>query len=295
MRHLVLLALFLTILVICGIGGTGLGIFGHAFAASHTANGTVQPPTGVTLQTAGLQVVPQKTASPVLLPDTSIAGGLRVQTLALPTLGTRLEAKPYLYPLVQQGDAYIWQDNPAEREKQGCWALDNRPAGDDGAEYGSKNIVIWCHRGASVNFGYVDFAKLNIGDPVRLWGRDPSGTVYFVEAAVRWMGLLPREVQEDFVAETDGWAVTLITCAKEKGLPANPTKRIFVRATLNPQTNFAAIHVVGSSETLSAIAKRYDVSSEFLKTANGLKDANKVRVGQLLTIPLTQKAIVEDY
>jgi LysM repeat protein len=44
-------------------------------------------------------------------------------------------------------------------------------------------------------------------------------------------------------------------------------------------------HVVQSGQTLSAIAKAYKVTPGAIIKANGLKDANSIRVGQKLFIP----------
>lgn len=44
-------------------------------------------------------------------------------------------------------------------------------------------------------------------------------------------------------------------------------------------------HVVASGETLSSIAVRYGVGMKALIEANGIKDPNRIRVGQVLTIP----------
>jgi N-acetylmuramoyl-L-alanine amidase len=45
-----------------------------------------------------------------------------------------------------------------------------------------------------------------------------------------------------------------------------------------------ARHIITSGETLSTIAMRYDVSIEYLKTSNSLKN-DRVRIGQVLQIP----------
>ena len=53
-----------------------------------------------------------------------------------------------------------------------------------------------------------------------------------------------------------------------------------VEATSGTQT-----HVVKSGENLSVIALRYGVSTRSIVEANGLRSANRIRVGQRLTIP----------
>jgi LysM repeat protein len=52
-------------------------------------------------------------------------------------------------------------------------------------------------------------------------------------------------------------------------------------------------HVVERGETLSVIAAAYKVKSSAIIAANGLKDANSIRVGQKLFIPDTESATVQ--
>jgi LysM repeat protein len=52
-------------------------------------------------------------------------------------------------------------------------------------------------------------------------------------------------------------------------------------------------HVVERGETLSVIAVAYKVKSSAIIEANGLKDANSIRVGQKLFIPDTESATVQ--
>lgn len=47
----------------------------------------------------------------------------------------------------------------------------------------------------------------------------------------------------------------------------------------------AATHVVRKGDNLSSIAKTYRVTVDAIKRANGIKDANKIRIGQKLDIP----------
>ena len=55
---------------------------------------------------------------------------------------------------------------------------------------------------------------------------------------------------------------------------------------LTSQPAFAAEqHVVRRGETLSSIARRYDVRVRDLAAANGIRDPNRVRAGMELTIP----------
>ena len=49
-------------------------------------------------------------------------------------------------------------------------------------------------------------------------------------------------------------------------------------------------HVVQTGETLSTIAAAYKVKPGLIVEVNGLKNANSIRVGQKLLIPITQEA-----
>ena len=44
-------------------------------------------------------------------------------------------------------------------------------------------------------------------------------------------------------------------------------------------------HRVSSGQTLSSIARRYDVSIDALRSANGLGSSNLIKVGQTLQVP----------
>ncbi len=70
--------------------------------------------------------------------------------------------------------------------------------------------------------------------------------------------------------------VTLTSCA-----PRLPRWTPWTRTT----TSYGVIHTVRSGETLSGIARRYDVSTEALARHNGLRNPNRIMVGQRLIIP----------
>ena len=55
----------------------------------------------------------------------------------------------------------------------------------------------------------------------------------------------------------------------------------------------AVVHKVKKGETLSQIAGNYGVTVESIKQANGIKDANKIRLGQRLEIPGGKQAFFE--
>ncbi len=55
----------------------------------------------------------------------------------------------------------------------------------------------------------------------------------------------------------------------------------------------AAVHVVRKGESLSTIARAYDVSVSSIKKANSIKDADKIRIGQKLQIPGAATTFIE--
>jgi murein DD-endopeptidase MepM/ murein hydrolase activator NlpD len=58
--------------------------------------------------------------------------------------------------------------------------------------------------------------------------------------------------------------------------------------------SYGSVHVVRKGETLSSIARRYGVSSYAIARYNGLRDPNRIEVGQRLRIP-RQDAIARLY
>lgn len=61
-----------------------------------------------------------------------------------------------------------------------------------------------------------------------------------------------------------------------------PAESVF---TLPSESNSATYHTVEAGETLSNIAKRYGVSTDKLRSANGLDASAKLKSQQLLFIP----------
>ncbi|MEK7611700.1 MAG: LysM peptidoglycan-binding domain-containing protein [Patescibacteria group bacterium] len=225
-------------------------------------------------------------------PSTEGISGLRVTRLEIPSQGLQ-EIQPY-YVTFGWNDfqaAYVWRDDPSERDSRGCWGVYR----GEYEEVNGDNITLWCHRQARVGNNIVDLALLKLGDPVHVWIQDRNGEYYAVEFTVRWMGLLPREVESDFQNPTDGWVLTLITCSIEPGLPENPKNRIFIRATIDERTNYGVWYTARVGDTISSIAKNFGISAPVLAEANNLPDPNKIQAGQLLFVPLTQRTIVENY
>lgn len=50
-------------------------------------------------------------------------------------------------------------------------------------------------------------------------------------------------------------------------------------------------HKVKKGETLSKIARYYDVTVEAIVASNGIKDPNLIKVGQLLQIPVNNNQV----
>jgi len=66
--------------------------------------------------------------------------------------------------------------------------------------------------------------------------------------------------------------------------PPEPAVRTVVKAS-TPTTQVARSHVVRRGETLAGLAKRYGVSVQALRDANGLSEAATLRRGLRLKIP----------
>lgn len=60
---------------------------------------------------------------------------------------------------------------------------------------------------------------------------------------------------------------------------------IAISVTLLTSSEVAAQHRVQKGETLTEIAEQYSVSIQAIKNANGISNANNIKVGQTLTIP----------
>ncbi len=78
--------------------------------------------------------------------------------------------------------------------------------------------------------------------------------------------------------------------ANSSGLPTIDTpdvQQVPAESVLNlpSESNSATYHSVKAGETLASIAKRYGVSAEKLRTANGLDAAATLKSEQLLYIP----------
>jgi LysM repeat protein len=75
------------------------------------------------------------------------------------------------------------------------------------------------------------------------------------------------------------------TATLDPSLPTStPAPTATPAATATPRPDGAVVHVVQSGDTLSGIAKQYQVTVEQLIQLNGLTDANKLLVGQELVI-----------
>lgn len=78
--------------------------------------------------------------------------------------------------------------------------------------------------------------------------------------------------------------------ASPSGLPtleAPEVQQVPAESVFNPpsESSAATYHTVQSGETLTSISKRYGVSTEKLRSANGLDASAKLKSQQLLFIP----------
>lgn len=260
------------------------------------------PSLAATVNTAGLQITAPNVASGKVAwltpqpnpPPEDLHDGLTVRWVAFPSVYSRGNIAPKTLELVydEANNSSFFAPGWSRTDYQpACWYMVNRTSDKS---IGQKNIVVWCHRLAPVNFDNLDLAKLKPDDPVWIWAEDSGGNFYALEARVRWLGLVPREYEPDFWSATDGWVVTLITCSIEPGLPDDPKNRVIIRATFNEATNYAALHYVGRGEVLSRLAKTYGSTVDVLKNANGLANANLIKEGQPLWIPLLLKPFSEN-
>lgn len=74
-------------------------------------------------------------------------------------------------------------------------------------------------------------------------------------------------------------SVSPIEVASNAGTPATPAPKLSVV----PQNGYT--HVIASGESLYAIARKYNVTTDSIVLANGLSSPDKIFVGQKLTIP----------
>ena len=87
-----------------------------------------------------------------------------------------------------------------------------------------------------------------------------------------------------------GSADAIIREGEELVIPASPPPAPTPESSSAPASTPSStvgqrIHVVQEGETLSGIARAYDVTADELAQANGLDDPNAIRVGQALVIP----------
>lgn len=64
----------------------------------------------------------------------------------------------------------------------------------------------------------------------------------------------------------------------------SPTASPVVTASPSPSAS-SLVHVVSAGETLTQIANRYGVTVRQIVDANGIENANSIRIGQQLIIP----------
>ncbi|HQH39483.1 MAG TPA: LysM domain-containing protein [Anaerolineae bacterium] len=85
--------------------------------------------------------------------------------------------------------------------------------------------------------------------------------------------------------EVPATATPAPTATRDPSLPTStPAPTATPATTATPRPDGAIVHVVQAGDTLSSIAKKYQVPAETLLQLNGLTDANKILVGQELVI-----------
>jgi LysM repeat protein len=75
-------------------------------------------------------------------------------------------------------------------------------------------------------------------------------------------------------------------------IPPAPESPAMPGTAIGPRETAAAEHVIKSGESLSKVAAHYGLTTRELAELNGIKDANKIRIGQKLTIPSHSGAAV---
>jgi len=75
-------------------------------------------------------------------------------------------------------------------------------------------------------------------------------------------------------------------------IPPAPESPATPGHAIGPRETTATEHVIKSGESLSKVAAHYGLTTRELAELNGIKDANKIRIGQKLTIPSHSGAAV---
>ncbi len=117
-----------------------------------------------------------------------------------------------------------------------------------------------------------------------------------IELLAEQVGRLARVIEGQKGAGTSG-ATTSIESPKPAPtslpVPENDPLPDVPKAAAAPKAEAvlggAGKHVVAKGETLTSIAKQYNIPIAELKTANKIQDERKLQIGQILTVP-TPKA-----
>lgn len=118
-------------------------------------------------------------------------------------------------------------------------------------------------------------------------GQDQAGIqakINELDALLRATEASRAKIRQDVVDDLSPKIAELLKNNARNPVPTPPDNR----TTRMPQGNHntaAGFHVVESGQTLTQIAKQYNVSSEELMKTNGITDPNKIRQGQKLIIP----------
>ncbi len=124
----------------------------------------------------------------------------------------------------------------------------------------------------------LDSSLINIGQRLAIPGRTDGGPApaghYVVVSGDTLSDIAGRHgVSEAALRTANGLQSSLIRAGETLKIPAGGT----ALATRE--------HRVSSGQTLSSIARRYDVSIDALRSANGLGSSNLIKVGQTLQVP----------
>lgn len=192
-----------------------------------------------------------------------------VEELTVPSVSV-LESRPAAFKLVWDQDAndQIWSDL---RKDSTCWYYDSSDFANDGPP--KRNVTLWCHRFGQIGpngEGKLDLSLAREGDEIWLKTRDLEDRIFELKFFVNWIGLLPRGAEPAFVANSDEWTVTLITCALEPGFPENPKSRIFVRGSFVKEAPVVLKHQLKENETLSDATSLYRQSPSSSRETNGI-------------------------
>jgi len=115
---------------------------------------------------------------------------------------------------------------------------------------------------------------------------DLQQRVATLDAAIKRLEASQAQMQGAIVEEISRRVADMLKAQTDAAAGAPPSSASASdRAAAPAKSKSATTHVVKRGESLSKIAEAYGVSSEALMEANGIRNANRVLVGQKLVIP----------